>query len=253
MSDDSTSPDSAVPAKKTKRVATPRVTTTKTAKKAKATKSATEKAADQPVATETVESSASVAPISPSQPASAPAPEAAASSKEAQPRERSSRAQEGVERGDQERSESAHRDEPSSGRADRSGGWPEPETVQGGSEGSSSNGKRKRRRKKKSGQGAASVQGLQDGSPSSPRHAVGSASTEEGVSSPSPKPQSTQPAGPRVPIDQEDLAKKAWKIFLGEIGEEGLALVGDQEGRELSRRSFKLAEIFLEEKARRSR
>lgn len=249
MSDDSTSPDSASPAKKTKRVVAPRTTAAKTAKKAKTTKTATRKSAEEPKSSkESVEVPASIAP---SPAPAAPVPEAAASAKEAQPREKSDRSQGGA-RGEQERLESGPRDDNSSARADRSGGWPEPETVQGGSEGSSSNGKRKRRRKKKGGQGGVPTQGSQDGS-SSLRHSPGSASGEEGVSSPSPKPHSAQPSGPRIPIDQEDLAKKAWKIFLGEIGEEGLALVGDQEGRELSRRSFKLAEIFLEEKARRSR
>jgi hypothetical protein len=249
MSDDSTSPDSASPAKKAKRVATQRTAAAKTAKKAKATKTATAKATDEPkIAKEAVEASASAAPASPAPAASA---SVAPSSKEAQPLQRLDRPQ-GGEREGQERSELTQRDESSSTRADRSGGWPEPETVQGGGEGSSSSGKRKRRRKKKGGQGGAQIQGSQESS-SSLKSSPGSFSGDEGVSSPSAKPQSAQPSGPRVPIDQDDLAKKAWKIFIGEIGEEGLALVGDQEGRELSRRSFKLAEIFLEEKARRSR
>lgn len=52
-------------------------------------------------------------------------------------------------------------------------------------------------------------------------------------------------------LDPEQLAKKAWKIFLSEVSEEGLALINDNDARQLSQRSFKLAEIFLEEAARR--
>jgi hypothetical protein len=57
------------------------------------------------------------------------------------------------------------------------------------------------------------------------------------------------PSRPRVDADQ--LAKFAWKIYLAEVSEEGVALIGDSDARELSRRCFKLAEIFLEEQARR--
>ena len=53
-------------------------------------------------------------------------------------------------------------------------------------------------------------------------------------------------------IDAKELSKRAWKIFLSEVSEEGLALIGDKEGRELSKRSFRLAEIFLEEQGRRN-
>ncbi len=52
-------------------------------------------------------------------------------------------------------------------------------------------------------------------------------------------------------LDAEQLAKFAWKIYLAEVSEEGVALVGDNDARELSRRCFRLAEIFLEEQARR--
>jgi len=53
------------------------------------------------------------------------------------------------------------------------------------------------------------------------------------------------------PIDHKELNKKAWKVFLGEVNEEGLALIGDKEARELAKRSFRLAEIFLEEDSRK--
>lgn len=56
----------------------------------------------------------------------------------------------------------------------------------------------------------------------------------------------------RSRVNPEELAKKAWKIFLAEVSEEGLALIHDNDARELSRRSFRLAEIFLEEAGRRA-
>lgn len=66
------------------------------------------------------------------------------------------------------------------------------------------------------------------------------------------EPETPEPvARPRVALDREEVASKAWKIFKAEVGEEGLALVDDHDARELSRRSFRLAEIFLEEAARR--
>lgn len=58
--------------------------------------------------------------------------------------------------------------------------------------------------------------------------------------------------GPRPKLDPELVAKKAWRIYLSEVSEEGLALINDHDARELSRRSFRLAEIFLEEASKRS-
>ena len=51
-----------------------------------------------------------------------------------------------------------------------------------------------------------------------------------------------------LPID--DLCQKAWQIFLAEVGEEGVELFPDNEARELTRRSFRLAEIFMQEELR---
>jgi hypothetical protein len=51
--------------------------------------------------------------------------------------------------------------------------------------------------------------------------------------------------------DPDKVAKNAWKIFLAEVSEEGVALIGDNDARELTRRCFRLAEIFMEEKDRR--
>lgn len=55
----------------------------------------------------------------------------------------------------------------------------------------------------------------------------------------------------RPKLDSDQVSKKAWRIYLSEVSEEGLALINDQDARELSRRSFRMAEIFLEEEARR--
>ncbi len=58
-------------------------------------------------------------------------------------------------------------------------------------------------------------------------------------------------APPNASLDSEEVAKRAWKIFLAEVSEEGVALIRDQDARELSKRCFRLAEIFIEEQNRR--
>jgi hypothetical protein len=60
-----------------------------------------------------------------------------------------------------------------------------------------------------------------------------------------------QPHNPRRKPDPGKVAKNAWKIFLAEVGEEGVALIGDNDARELARRCFRLSEIFLEEEGKR--
>jgi hypothetical protein len=55
------------------------------------------------------------------------------------------------------------------------------------------------------------------------------------------------------PVDAKALARKAWKLYQADIAEEGIALVDDKAGRTLALRSFDLARIFLEEKARQKR
>lgn len=104
--------------------------------------------------------------------------------------------------------------------------------------------KRKRRRKK--GKGGASQVGVQA--------VIGESSTKAGeevsaaeVGSPPARP--VQP--PRPKLDPESVAKLAWKIYLAEVSEEGVALIGDNDAKELSRRCFRLAEIFVEEQNRR--
>jgi hypothetical protein len=135
--------------------------------------------------------------------------------------------------------------------------WPEVETIQGGNQPPTS-GKRKRRRKKKGGQGgqAPAVAGSSEAAPLPPRQPQVQPRREERQVQEVSEPIEAAPPrqqGPRVQLDPDDLAKKAWKIFQSEVAEEGMALIGDQDARELSRKSFRLAEIFLEEQARRTR
>ena len=54
---------------------------------------------------------------------------------------------------------------------------------------------------------------------------------------------------PKVELNDKKVAKRAWKIFLGEVGEEGLALIADKDARELARRSLRVAEIYSREEA----
>jgi hypothetical protein len=54
-----------------------------------------------------------------------------------------------------------------------------------------------------------------------------------------------------MPVDE--LCKKAWDIYLAEVSEEGVELFPDNDARELARRSFRLAEIFLQEELRARR
>jgi hypothetical protein len=128
--------------------------------------------------------------------------------------------------------------------------WPEAETVSSASEGGSSEGKRKRRRKKKGNKNhnaaAADEGGAQQPQPAQPQ-----------AQSPRPahQPQSQQhpQQQPRTQVDPTTLAKRAWKIFLAEVSEEGVSLISDHDARELSKRCFRLAELFLEEESRRVR
>ena len=104
--------------------------------------------------------------------------------------------------------------------------------------------KRKRRRKKGKGNGAQNPSAAGDGEGPS------EAPENRGDSAPAPAgPRPNQ--GPRPKLDSELLAKFAWKIYLAEISEEGVAPVGDNDARELGRRCFRLPEISLEEQARR--
>ena len=52
-----------------------------------------------------------------------------------------------------------------------------------------------------------------------------------------------KPSGP--PLDAKEWQKKAWKLYLADMSEEGTAMFDDQEAKKLSRRCFDLAAIFL--------
>lgn len=88
----------------------------------------------------------------------------------------------------------------------------------GASEGSFN--KRKRRRRNKKGNGSEDRQPMQD-----------SASFKQ--------------------LDGKKVASRAWKMFLAEVSEEGLALMDDQTAREAARRAFRCAEFFMMEESRR--
>jgi hypothetical protein len=53
------------------------------------------------------------------------------------------------------------------------------------------------------------------------------------------------PRDPSFTPDAEELSRKAWKIYLAELSEEGVELFDDASAGKLVQRSFKLAEIFL--------
>lgn len=129
--------------------------------------------------------------------------------------------------------------------AEDSSEWPDPETVS--AEGGAAAKKRKRRRKKKSGgepQAAdQTVAGEQAGNSST--------AAQPAAIAPVTTPYPPRPQQQRPQLDPEVVAKCAWKIYLSEVSEEGVALVNDHDARELSRRCFRLAEIFHEEQARR--
>lgn len=132
------------------------------------------------------------------------------------------------------------------------GDWPEPEAASvGGNLSPAETTKRKRRRRKGKGQSAGSQNA---GAPNGDEvQAVVEPKLNEAHQeqrprpAPGPQPQPQQ----RPKIDPELLTKMAWKIYLAEVSEEGVALIGDADAKDLSRRCFRLAEIFIEEQARR--
>lgn len=132
------------------------------------------------------------------------------------------------------------------GEAAHRGDWPEPDAESAGASHSQENQKRKRRRKK--GKGGNNPQNAASGEVET----TISLAPAEAQDSAAPQGQAPRPPqAQRQRLDSELLAKFAWKIYLSEISEEGVALVGDNDAKELSRRCFRLAEIFMEEQARR--
>ncbi|MDB4618463.1 hypothetical protein OAG53_02180, partial [Akkermansiaceae bacterium] len=61
---------------------------------------------------------------------------------------------------------------------------------------------------------------------------------------------SNESSKPRVPVNKKKLKEKAWKIYLSEVTEEGLALLDDQALRAYARGSLNAARIYLEEELR---
>lgn len=127
--------------------------------------------------------------------------------------------------------------------------WPEPEAASnGGSLGQAEPNKRKRRRRKGKGQNSApTLTDVQSGEEVPTQNASDGKSPE---AAPEPRPRPQQPQSPRAKVDPEILNKMAWKIYLAEVSEEGVALIGDNDAKDLSRRCFRLAEIFIEEQSR---
>lgn len=128
------------------------------------------------------------------------------------------------------------------------GDWPEPEAPSSGGAATQSEGAKRKRRRKKGKGGNSQNAGAPSNEEIVPLVAVDAAGPVPSHVSTHAAPHS-HPQRPKV--DSELLAKRAWKIYLSEVSEEGVALVGDSDAKELSRRCFRLAEIFLEEQARR--
>ncbi len=128
--------------------------------------------------------------------------------------------------------------------------WPESEGAPSGGGGPAEHAKRKRRRKKGKGHNPQLPGGTQDDEspPSETREVI------EAVvmpAAPASGPTNYQNHTPRARIEPEVLATRAWKIYLSEVSEEGVALIGDTDAKELARRCFRLAELFIEEQMRR--
>ena len=137
--------------------------------------------------------------------------------------------------------------------------WPESESESGGNGPSQSeSAKRKRRRRKGKGQSNAPQSPTSESPGEEPNApAASEPRSADAPQDPRPRPQPGPQAQPqhqashRPKIDPELLTKMAWKIYLAEVSEEGVALIGDNDAKDLSRRCFRLAEIFIEEQSRR--
>lgn len=129
--------------------------------------------------------------------------------------------------------------------------WPESEPDSMGSSPSQAteSTKRKRRRRKGKGQTNAVQIAAEPVSEDTQSLPLPESNPVDFVQEQRPRPQVQQ--SPRPKIDPEQLTKMAWKIYLAEVSEEGVALIGDNDAKDLSRRCFRLAEIFIEEQTRR--
>lgn len=126
--------------------------------------------------------------------------------------------------------------------------WSEPEAAEEPM--TQDAGKRNKRRRRK-GKGGGQSSPAESPSASEQSAADPTGQTGEPALATPPQPRKPQQHPPRPKADPELLAKFAWKIYLAEISEEGVALVGDNDARDLARRCFRLAEIFLDEQTRR--
>lgn len=152
----------------------------------------------------------------------------------------------------------SEREEPAEAATQTDGEWPEPDAASTGGGGPpSESSKRKRRRRKGKGPNSAQQNSAAPVAEEAAPQMVGESKPTE-VSQDqrpprlNPQPQQSQQQSPQRPkVDPELLTKMAWKIYLAEVSEEGVALIGDSDAKDLSRRCFRLAEIFVEEQMRR--
>ena len=119
-----------------------------------------------------------------------------------------------------------------------------PEENEAGQQQSKHNNRRRRGKGKSSAPGQKSDRNNEGEAPALSRDESGESPDPRGQSN--PKGQARH-KNQRARHDSTEVAKKAWKIFLAEVSEEGVALIGDNDARELTRRCFRLAELFLEE------
>jgi len=60
------------------------------------------------------------------------------------------------------------------------------------------------------------------------------------------------PRQDRMPLDVREISDKAWQLFAAELREEGVTFVDDGDAEKLTNRCFKLAEIFVRHRQRRT-
>ena len=128
--------------------------------------------------------------------------------------------------------------------------WPDAESVSEAPDSPAETKRKRRRRKGKGGKNQSPPLVDEISAPAEPPSPITKPPSLP-LPLPIPQAQAQAQAQTRGPVNPEELAKKAWKIFLAEVSEEGVALIGDHDARELSKRCFRLAEIFIEEQGRR--
>ena len=129
--------------------------------------------------------------------------------------------------------------------AEMSGVWPEAE-VGVGHAGLAEHPKRKRRRKK--GKGNSTTHMVL---PGEPEVSLVPGAEPAVVAAQVPAQPAPVSNAPHLKLDPALLTERAWKIYLAEVSEEGVALISDSDAKELARRCCRLAEIFMEEQTRR--